>query len=155
MDAGRNETFGGTVDKLLQGSGAGPELAMLGAAVGSIKGVIATKGVVAGQGGRFAELAGRVGDDLTAHHIPQAALKYTSRADGGAVVMTATEHAATRTFTFKGAITAVEDAGKSFRDVLAKDIRDVRDIVGNAYNQGLKDVLQYYRQNFPDLMKKP
>jgi len=42
-----------------------------------------------------------------------------------------------------------------FRGVLAKDIKDVRSIVGNAYNQGLQNVLQYYRQNFPDLMKKP
>ena len=60
-----------------------------------------------------------------------------------------------RTYGFSGAVTAVEDAGKAFRDVLAKDIKDVRNIVGNAYNQGLQSVLQYYRENFPNLMKKP
>ena len=111
--------------------------------------------LAAGQGGRFASLVGTVGDDLTAHHIPQAALGLTTRADGGAIVMTTTEHEATRTFGFKGALTAAEDAGRSFRDVLAKDIRDVRGIVGDRYNQGLRDVLQHYRANFPGLMSKP
>lgn len=51
-------------------------------------------------------------------------------------------------------MTKAEDAGQSFRDVLAKDIRDVRSIVGNAYNEGLQNVIQYYRQNFPGLMEK-
>ena len=69
--------------------------------------------------------------------------------------MTSAEHAATRTFTFKVAATAIEDSAKAFRDVLAKDIRDVRSIVGKSYNQGLQDVLKYYRDNFPSLMKKP
>ena len=110
--------------------------------------------LVAGQGGRFSSLVGKVGDELTAHHIPQAALKLTNRAEGGAVVMTAAEHEATRTFGSKGAKTAIEDAGKSFRDVLAKDIRDVRSIVGSAYNKGLQDVTKYYKENFPQLMNK-
>lgn len=114
-----------------------------------------TEGVVAGQGGRFGSFVNKVGDDLTGHHIPQAALNFTSKADGGAIAMTTAEHAATRTFTFKGAATAIEDAATSFRDVLAKDIRDVRGIVGNAYNKGLQDVTKYYRENFPSLMKKP
>lgn len=110
--------------------------------------------LVAGQGGRFADLVGAVGDDLTAHHIPQAALKFTSRADGGAIVMSTAEHEETRTFGFAGARTAMEDAGASFRTVLAKDINDVRGIVGTAYNQGLRNVVRYYRENFPELMKK-
>lgn len=112
------------------------------------------KELVAGQGGRFADLVGTVGDDLTAHHIPQAALKFTNRADGGAVVMTTAEHAQTRTFSFKGALTKTEDAAASFRDVLAKDIRDVRSIVGARYNEGLRAVIKYYEQHFPELMKK-
>jgi hypothetical protein len=110
--------------------------------------------LVAGQGGRFANLVGTVGDDLTAHHIPQAALKFTSRADGGAVVMTTAEHEATRTFGFKGALTAAQDSGNSFRTILANDIRDVRSIVGNKYNEGLKNTTNYYREHFPDLMRK-
>jgi len=116
---------------------------------------VAAEGVVAGQGGRFGSFVNKVGDDLTGHHIPQAALNFTSKADGGAIVMTTAEHAETRTFFSQGRITAIEDAGKSFRDVLAKDVQDVRSIVGNAYNQGLQDVLKYYRENFSSLMKKP
>lgn len=123
------------------------------AAFGVVK--LGGSALAAGMGGRFGSLVGTVGDDLTAHHMPQAALNFTSRVDGGAIVMTTAEHAATRTFTFKGAATVIEDAATSFRDVLAKDIRDVRNIVGTKYNQGLRDVLDYYRQNFPDLMKKP
>lgn len=77
------------------------------------------KSMVAGQGGRFGSFVSKVGDDLTAHHIPQAALNFTCKADGGAVVMTTAEHAATRTYFSKGRITAMEDAATSFRDVLA------------------------------------
>ena len=68
--------------------------------------------------------------------------------------MTTAEHEATRTFAFKGAVTAIEDAAASFRDVLAKDIRDVRGIVGSRYNQGLKDVIKYYKNNFSNLISK-
>lgn len=115
-----------------------------------------TKGVavVAGQAGKFGKLAGVVGDDLTAHHMPQAALNLTGRAEGGALVMTTAEHKATRTFGAKGAVTAIEDAGVNFRVVLAKDIRDVRSIVGSKYNQGLQDLTKYYRENFPNLIGK-
>ena len=147
--ASTNETIGGTVDKFLQGSILGPEYAAAGAVFGSIKAVVTSESsvsrVVAGQGGRFGSFVNKVGDDLTGHHIPQAALNFTSKADGGAIVMTTAEHAATRTFTFKGAATAIEDAATSFRDVLAKDIKDVRSIIGNAYNKGLQDVTKYYR----------
>lgn len=110
--------------------------------------------LVAGMGGRFGNLIGEVGDNLTAHHIPQAALNFTSRVDGGAIVMTAEEHAMTRTFSFKGALTKTADAAESFRDVLAKDIKDVRSIAGSRYNEGLKAVTEYYEKHFPELMKK-
>lgn len=86
--------------------------------------------------------------------MPQAALKFTSKADGGAVVMTTAEHAETRTFAFKGALTKTQDAALGFRDVLAKDIRDLRSIVGNRYNEGVKDMLKYYKEHFPELMKR-
>ena len=135
----QSESLGGFTNKVLQGlpvSAAG-------------------FAVVRGQGGRFASLAGQVGDDLTAHHIPQAALNFMPVKEGGAIVMTTTEHWATRTYGFKGVVTAVEDAAKSFRDVLAADIRDVRRIVGNAYNEGLQTVADYYRRVAPDLIAKP
>ncbi|AUX35802.1 MULTISPECIES: RHS repeat-associated core domain-containing protein [Sorangium] len=116
----------------------------------------AGRGVVAGEAGRFAALDARrlVGDGLTPHHMPQVALGFTSRADGGALVMMAEEHAATRTYGVLGRVTARTEAGMSFRDVLARDIRDVRQIVGPKYDQGLRDLLQFYRQNFPELMER-
>ena len=95
-----------------------------------------------------------VGDGLTPHHMPQAALEFTSRAEGSALVMTEAEHALTRTYFGKGAATARADAGLSFRQVLASDIRDVRQIVGSKYDQGLRDLLQYYRVNFPSLIAR-
>ncbi len=112
--------------------------------------------VARGEAGRFADLAARgvKGDKLTPHHMPQAAAEYTSRADGGALVMTEAEHVLTRTYGVKGALTAQQEAGMAFRDVLARDIYDVRSIVGSHYNQGLRDLLNYYRTNFPELMIK-
>jgi hypothetical protein len=108
----------------------------------------------AGQAGRFGDLIGQVGDNLTPHHMPQKALGFTSEADGGALVLPFEEHIQTRTYGWSGAATAEEEAGLPFRTVLARDIRDVRAIAGPRYNQGLQDLLEYYRTNFPELMKK-
>jgi hypothetical protein len=112
--------------------------------------------VVRGEGGRFADLDARrvVGDDLTPHHIPQAAQGFTPYSDGGAVVMTTAEHKLTRTYAARGARTARDEADFLFRDVLARDIRDVRNIDGSSYNKGLQDTLDYYRSNYPELMRK-
>jgi len=79
--------------------------------------------LVAGPGGRLADFFVVVGDDLTAHHMPRAALKFTSKADGGALVITKAEHVETKTFTFKGALTKTQDAKLNVRTVLAKDTR--------------------------------
>jgi hypothetical protein len=68
--------------------------------------------------------------------------------------MTHAEHALTRTYFGKGVATARAEAGLSFRQVLARDTRDVRQIVGPRYDQGLRDLLQYYRTNFPELMAR-
>jgi hypothetical protein len=117
-------------------------------------GVNAAKGVRAGEAGAFGSLNGLKGDGLTAHHMPQAAAGRTGYIEGGALVMTQAEHVATRTYGFKGVGTLQSDAGLSFRDVLARDIRDVRSIVGLKYNEGLRTLADYYRRNFPDLMGK-
>jgi RHS repeat-associated protein len=119
-------------------------------------GMLLGRGLAAGEAGRFGDLAKRaiVGDKLTPHHMPQAAAGYTARADGGALVMNEAEHVLTRTYGFKGALTAEQEAGMAFRDVLARDIRDVRGITGSTYNEGLRDLLGYYRRNFPELMAK-
>jgi len=44
------------------------------------------------------------------------------------------EHAMTRTFAARGIATAKAEAGMAFRTVLARDIQDVRGIVGSKYN---------------------
>jgi hypothetical protein len=110
----------------------------------------------AGEAGSFPELRARgaVGDDITPHHMPQAAAGYTSYGEGGALAMEQGEHALTRTYRARGAQTLKADADLTFRQVLAKDIWDVRSIVGSEYNSGLLDLIDYYRTNFPELMAK-
>jgi RHS repeat-associated protein len=109
-----------------------------------------------GKAGSFASLdAGAVvGDAITPHHMPQAALRFTSYGEGGALAMEAGEHVMTRTYGSLGRVTAREAAGMAFRDVLARDMRDVRQIVGPKYDPGLRQLLRYYYDNFPILMKR-
>jgi len=112
--------------------------------------------VTRGEAGRFSDLAARgvKGDRLTPHHMPQVAARFTGRSEGGALVMPEAEHYMTRTYGYKGALTAREEAGMAFRDVLARDIRDVRNIGGSEYNQGLRNLIDYYRTNFPNLISR-
>jgi hypothetical protein len=42
----------------------------------------------------------------------------------------------------------------SFRDVLARDMRDVRRIVGPKYDAGPRALLKYYNAQFPALMAR-
>jgi RHS repeat-associated protein len=112
-------------------------------------------GVSVGQAGAFRNLRrGIVGDSLSPHHMPQAALKFTGYAEGGALVVTQSEHVLTRTYGTAGRITADAERGLSFREVFARDIRDMRGIAGTKYNRGLLDLTNYYRTHFPQLMKK-
>jgi hypothetical protein len=110
-----------------------------------------------GMGGSFGTLSrlGVVGDQLTPHHMPQVALGFTTPSAGGALALPNAEHILTRTYGFRGAVLAQEEAGLPFRTVLARDIRDLRSIVGPRYNAGLRSLLDYYRANFPTLMEKP
>jgi RHS repeat-associated protein len=110
-----------------------------------------------GESGRFSELASRgvKGDKLTPHHMPQTAAQFTSRAEGGALMMPEAQHILTRTYGYRGALTMRSEAGMGFRDVLARDIRDIRRIAPGEYNQGLRNLIQYYRTNFPGLISKP
>jgi RHS repeat-associated protein len=109
-----------------------------------------------GRAGSFLELDSlRVtGDNLTPHHMPQAALKLTGYNEGGAIMMPQDLHVLTRTYGTGGRILARQEEDVAFRVVLFRDIRDVRSIVGSEYNSGLKDLLQYYRETFPGLMTK-
>ena len=124
--------------------------------IGAWIGSIANKPVHAGEAGSYADLTARrlIGDDLEAHHMPQKAIGFTSSEEGGALMLPKSEHAQTRTYSARGALTVAQDTGKSFRAVLSADIWDVRSIAGSKYNQGLQDLIEYYRINFPDLMRK-
>jgi hypothetical protein len=41
-----------------------------------------------------------------------------------------------------------------FRQVLARDMQDVRRIAGAKYNRGLRALIAYYREHFPNLIHK-
>jgi RHS repeat-associated protein len=112
--------------------------------------------VTAGQAGRFSELEAKAvkGDDLTPHHMPQARQNYTSRGEGGALMLPRLEHVLTRTFGIRGAITYRSEMGLPFRTVLARDMFDIVKLFGGKYNSGLRDLLGYYRSNYPDLIRK-
>lgn len=110
------------------------------------------KVVFEGQGGRFGDMSpGTPGDGLTPHHMPQSALGFLSRNDGGAVVMKQGDHELTRTYGSRGRATKQADAGLSFRDALAQDLWDIRRIGEGQYgdpgyyNQGIMDMFAYYR----------
>lgn len=102
--------------------------------------------------GRFGDLSpGKKGDGLEANHMPQDALHFTKRQEGGAIVMKAEDHALTRTYKNKGKATKAAETGLPFRTVLARDIRDLRRIgekqYGDTghYNKGIRGLLKYYR----------
>jgi hypothetical protein len=137
---------------IAQGAGA---LTTQGGASGATSAGI-SKAVTAGEAGAYGTLRARAvaGDKLTPHHMPQAALRFTSRAEGGALVLEHAEHIQTRTYGPAGIATARGEAGLHFRDVLARDIRDVRRIAGTKYDNGIRDLIQYYRINFPDRLRR-
>jgi hypothetical protein len=87
--------------------------------------------------------------------MPQAALRFTTRAEGGAIMINQSEHVLTRTYGFDGAQLAAQEAGLPFRTVLARDSRDIRSIAGGQYNQGIQDLIDYCWSNFPGLIAKP
>ena len=108
-----------------------------------------------GEGGQFGGLNDRrtVGDDLTPHHMPQDKLGFLPRKDGGAVVMDEVDHELTRTFANKGKQTAKEDIGLSFCKVLAKDIRDLKVKFGAKYDKCIREMIDYYKREHPELVK--
>lgn len=113
-------------------------------------------GVAVGEVGSYSSLVYKqaINDGLQLHHMPQKALGFTSASEGAAIALTNAEHAATRNFAGKGISVARADADLSFRQVLYLDIQDIRKIAGNKYNAGMKEIIEYYRKNFPELMKK-
>lgn len=97
---------------------------------------------------------GTRGDGLTPHHMPQAAHGFTPYQSGGAIVMPHSEHIQTRNYGRKSAAALASDQGLPFRDVLARDIWDLRQIGGTKYNRGSRELINYYRTNFSELMEK-
>ena len=91
---------------------------------------------------------------MQAHHMPQKQLGFLAEEDGGAIVMKNADHYKTRTFGGKGRFTAGEDADLSFRDVLAKDIRDYRNVMGPNHNSDIGELLDFYRSKHPGLINK-
>ena len=114
------------------------------------------KAVKAGDAGSFAGLqrGSVVGDGLDIHHMPEAAAGFTSRAEGGAIAIPHELHAQTRTYGARGVASLKSDSGLSFRQVLARDIADLRSVGGSDYNQGILGVLDYDKANFPELMAR-
>jgi hypothetical protein len=121
-----------------------------------------TKSVLkAGDVGSYEDLVklGRKGDNLTPNHMPQNALGFLPTKKGGAIAMPGGLHAKTRTFGGKGKRTARVDSGVPFREVLAKDLYDLRSITRNRrerilYNRSGLNLIRWYRQYYPQLMKK-
>ena len=75
--------------------------------------------------------------------MPQAAAQCTTRGEGGALVLPHEEHVLTRTYGVRGRAVARAEAGLPFRQVLARDRRDVRRIAGAQYNSGLRALMAY------------
>lgn len=75
--------------------------------------------LVAGDAGRFSDLDARAvtGDQLTPHHMPQAATKCTTREEGGALALPHAEHALRRTYGVRGRAIVRLEAGLPFRQV--------------------------------------
>src|SRR5262249_27238531 len=123
--------------------------------------------VTEGEGGRFGDLnaEGRrvTGDELTPHHMTADKRHFLPRDEGGAVMMRTEDHMLTRTWGTRGRLLseAEEKAGVSFRDTLARDIRDIRQIGASKrgswrfYNKGVQDMMKYYRDQHPELLVKP
>ncbi|WP_203685184.1 hypothetical protein, partial [Actinoplanes siamensis] len=113
--------------------------------------------------GRFGDLDGRsrVRDDLTPNHIPQAASgRIDNYRDYAAHMMKDADHRLTRTYGGAGRRTARLDAGLTNRQVVARDLWDLRSIGQKQYgdpsyfNEDIKGILNYYRSNNPDLLER-
>jgi hypothetical protein len=135
-----------TVEKSIDAANLGDGLAQSVKALNNV--------LMPGQSGAFNTLKPVVGDGLTPHHMPQAARKFTSVVEGGALVIQGIEHKLTRTYGGKGVKTLINEATLSFRSTLARDIWDIKKLTGTKYNFGLNNLLKYYRKYFPGLIKK-
>ncbi|MEG2740630.1 RHS repeat domain-containing protein, partial [Clostridium sp.] len=97
-------------------------------------------------GGSFKRVDKLKSSSEVGHHIPQNAYMKkigVSRNKGPAVLMKKSEHLSTRTYGGRGKKAMIEDKNLNARQRLAKDIKDVRRIVGRKYNKALLKSIKY------------
>ena len=78
--------------------------------------------------------------------MPQDALHFLPRNEGGCIVITTSEHVQTRTYGGKGVSTKLQDAGRPFADVLQDDIDDLKSITGNKYTKSIDELIDFYQK---------
>ena len=102
---------------------------------------------IVNHGGRFADLDRAKLPGEVGHHMPQNAYNRDvtgiSRADGPALGMTVQDHAKTRTFGGSGLGTINRERGLSPREVLTRDISDIRQNFGAKYERGIAEMMDY------------
>ena len=99
-------------------------------------------------GGRFKEVNNNKGVNEVGHHMPQNAYnkrKGVSLSDGSALLMTNEDHALTRTFKANGIKSMKEDINLDAEGRLIRDILDIREKFGNKYDEGLIEVINYFK----------
>jgi RHS repeat-associated protein len=138
-----------------------PQPAAAGAGVGGGKGGSCGPGRTAkgtlreGDVGSYKQLKDRGAprDDLTPHHVPQAALGLTPYDEGAAIALYTASHRLTRTYGTKGIATKAEDAGLPLQEALDKDYADLRSLnLPFDVEAGIAQIQQYYETNFPNLL---
>jgi hypothetical protein len=61
-----------------------------------------------------------------------------------ALVLPHDEHKATRTYDSKGRKTKAADKCRAFKDIFIDDIKDVRSIAGDKYDDGIMKLVELY-----------
>jgi hypothetical protein len=111
-----------------------------------------------GDVGAYKNLKGPIGDNLTAHHMPQGSLAQYfgfNYGEGGAIVMDSATHALTYNYAGRGITTAADiiNRGLTFRQALAEAIWDYRGLVPNS-NASIRALIEYWQRAYPLLMQK-
>ena len=69
-------------------------------------------------------------------------------------MMRTASHMLTRTYKYAGLIASRAEAGLPFRQVLARDLWDYRQIEPQLARQVIPAIIDFYRQNYPALIDK-
>jgi RHS repeat-associated protein len=103
------------------------------------------KNTIVNRGGRHGDLdkPSVKGPNESSHHMPQAAQQITSQKDGPALGMTRNDHKLTRTYKGRGRVTLRDEVNLTPRQLLLRDIKDIRTLFGTKYNKGILELLGY------------